>query len=139
MVLKRFLRTVFYLLLMASVGTAFGFSPGAQKDLPKTPAEAANFTSYSQYGEISRFISLLDHLSPQLEVRIAGRTLPTAEVPAQDLFLCIVTEEGVKSPDGLNRKKPTLFIIASKHGNEQSARFDAYIMHPAEHMNPSFS
>ena len=121
MTLKRILSTSTIGILAVSWAVS-GFCLGIQKNHPRTPAESDNFTAYSQYGDIGRFISRLDYLSPQLTVRIVGRTLPSAKVPAQDLFLCILSEEGAQSPDELNREKPTLYIVAAKHGNEQSAK-----------------
>ena len=80
------------ILLIMFLG-AWLFSAGAFGSI-KTPAEAVNFTVYSQYEEISTFLSRLDYLSPQLVVRVAGRTLPAKNFQAQDLFLCILTAEG---------------------------------------------
>ncbi len=88
----------------------------------KTPAEAVNFVQYTQHEDIARFLSRLAHLSPELEVRIVGRTLPARNFGAKDLFLCILTEEGVDSPEKLDRGKPTFYLVAAKHGNEQSAK-----------------
>ncbi len=88
----------------------------------KTPAERSNFTRYSQHEEITEFLSLVDHLSEETAVRIIGQTKETRQYPARDLYLCIITEEGVDCPQKLNREKPTLFLIASQHGNEQSAK-----------------
>lgn len=88
----------------------------------KTPAEAANYAQYTQYVEMSQFLSRLDRLFPEIRVRLAGRTLAARNHPAEDLFLCIITEEGIDAPPDLNRAKPTLLIVAAKHGNEQSAK-----------------
>lgn len=88
----------------------------------KTPAEAANYSQYSQYEEISHFLSLLDFLSKELTVQIIGRSLATEEYGAKDLYLCILTEEGADCLQKLNRDKPTLYLVAAKHGNEQSAK-----------------
>ncbi len=88
----------------------------------KTPAEALNYAEYTQHEAIVRFLSRLDALSPELRVKIVGHTLPSRNYSAQDLFLCILTSEGVESPEKLNRNKPTFYLIAAKHGNEQSAK-----------------
>ncbi len=91
----------------------------------KTPVEACNFVQYSQHEDIVQFLSRLDHLSQELEVRIVGRTLPAQDFGAKDLLLCILTEEGVDSPAELDRSKPTFYLVAAKHGNEQSAKESA--------------
>ncbi len=88
----------------------------------KTPAEEANYTRYSQYEEISRFLSRLDQLSEELKIRIIGQTLEVRDYPSKDLYLCIITEEGADCAQQLNREKPSLLIVASQHGNEQSAK-----------------
>lgn len=87
-----------------------------------TPAEEANFLRYTQTAEIERFLSYVDHLSSELTVVIAGRTRPVASFDSRYLYLAIINEEGVASPDKLNRSKPTVFIFASQHGNEQSGK-----------------
>jgi len=94
---------------------------GAEEKI-RTPAEASHFMQYTQHEDIVRFLSRLDHLSPELEVRIVGRTLPVQNYGAKDIFLCILSEEGAGSPDKIDRSKPTFFLVAAKHGNEQSAK-----------------
>ena len=88
----------------------------------KTPAEEVNYGQYSQYEQISHFLSLLDSLSEELTVQIVGRSLGTEKYEAKDLYLCILTEEGAECPQRLNREKPTFYLVAAKHGNEQSAK-----------------
>jgi hypothetical protein len=88
----------------------------------KTPAEESNFTRYSQHDEMSRFLSRLDQLSTELEIRIIGQTLEVRDYPSKDLYLCIITEEGADCAQQLNREKPSFLIVASQHGNEQSAK-----------------
>lgn len=88
----------------------------------KTPAEETRFTQYSQHEDVARFLSLLDHLSAEVSVQVIGRTREARGFPAKDLFLAIITKEGVDRPDKLDPKKPTVFLIASQHGNEQSAK-----------------
>ncbi len=87
-----------------------------------TPGEKTNYLRYTQTEEIAEFLSLLDHLSPQLNVVIAGQTRPVPSFDYRQLFLAIINEEGVTSPDQLNRRRPTFFIFASQHGNEQSGK-----------------
>jgi hypothetical protein len=88
----------------------------------KTPAESVNYVEYTQHEAIARFLSRLDALAAELCVKIVGQTLPHRNYGSKDLFLCILTEEGVDSPEKLNRKKPTFYLVAAKHGNEQSAK-----------------
>ncbi|MBM3285043.1 MAG: DUF2817 domain-containing protein [Candidatus Aminicenantes bacterium] len=88
----------------------------------KTPAEESRYTQYSQHEEIARFLSALDHFSPETTVQVIGRTREARGFEARDLFLVVITEEGADSPERLNREKPTIFLIASQHGNEQSAK-----------------
>ncbi len=90
-----------------------------QAKLIKTPAEQCNYTKYTQYPELTYFLTQLSSISDQLQVNIIGHTITE---PKYDLYLCILTEEGVNSPDKLNREKPTLLITASQHGNEQSGK-----------------
>jgi len=88
----------------------------------KTPAEEARYTKYTQNEDIAGFLSLLEVRSRELRIVIAGRTREVENYPAKDIFLAILTEEGVKLPKDLNRQKPTILYTASQHGNEQSAK-----------------
>jgi len=108
---------VLIFLLLFSVNQSF-----SQKTRVLTPAEEANFLRYTQTADIERFLSYVDYLSPELTVVIAGRTRPVASFDYRYLYLAIINEEGVASPDKLNRNKPTIFIFASQHGNEQSGK-----------------
>ncbi|NPV82966.1 MAG: DUF2817 domain-containing protein [Candidatus Aminicenantes bacterium] len=91
-------------------------------ELVKTPAEETRYTRYSQYEDVARFLSVLSARYPVLKIRMAGRTAEVENYPGRDLFLCILTEEGVSEAAALNRDKPTLLFVASQHGNEQSAK-----------------
>ena len=115
---NRSFRSVF---LMALIGIFFlqRYSPA---ETLKTPAEESRYTKYTQYQEIAQFLSYLEFLSPEVSVQIIGKTRATKEWPSQDLFLLIISEEKAASPEGLNRQKPTILVIASQHGNEQSAK-----------------
>lgn len=88
----------------------------------KTPAEETRYTRYSQHEDVARFLSALDHLSAEVAVQVIGQTRETREFPAKDLFLVVITREGAGRPAELNRQKPTVLIVASQHGNEQSAK-----------------
>ena len=88
----------------------------------KTPAEENRYTSYTQYEEVVKFLSQVEARSQNLKVKIIGRTREVDKYPARDLFLAVLTEEGVSEPRELNSQKPTILFIASQHGNEQSAK-----------------
>ncbi len=87
-----------------------------------TPAEEANYLRYTQTEEIARFLSLVDRLSPELNVVVAEKTRPVPSFDFRQLYLAVINEEGAATPEGLNRNKPTVFIFASQHGNEQSGK-----------------
>jgi hypothetical protein len=116
--MKKYIKSVVYL----SLGLSFFVGLVQSDGVVKTPAEAVNYGQYSQYEEISHFLSLLDSLSEELTVQIVGKSLGTEEYEAKDFYLCILTEEGADSPQRLNREKPTFYLVAAKHGNEQSAK-----------------
>ena len=116
--MKKYIKSVVYL----SLGLSFFVGLVQSDGVVKTPAEAVNYGQYSQYEEISHFLSLLDSLSEELTVQIVGKSLGTEEYEARDFYLCILTEEGADSPQRLNREKPTFYLVAAKHGNEQSAK-----------------
>jgi hypothetical protein len=88
----------------------------------KTPAEENRYTRYTQYEEVVKFLSQVEARSQNLKVKIIGRTREVDKYPARDLFLAVLTEEGVSEPRKLNSQKPTILFIASQHGNEQSAK-----------------
>ncbi len=116
MVRKRYLRVT--IILCLSVFFCFALNANTVK----TPAEKSNYTKYSQNEDIARFLSQVDHASKEVKVQIIGKSKATDNYDAKDLFLCIITEEGMASPQTINRAKPTLLLIASQHGNEQSAK-----------------
>ncbi|MFP4082996.1 MAG: M14 family zinc carboxypeptidase [Candidatus Aminicenantes bacterium] len=109
------------LIIILIFSLIFIFFP-LEAETVKTPAEESNYKQYSQHEQITNFLSRLDHLSPNLVVKIIGCTKEREEYPAKDLFLCIISEERADFPQKLNRSKPTFFLIASQHGNEQSAK-----------------
>lgn len=88
----------------------------------KTPAEENRYTRYTQYEDIVKFLSAVEARSKNMKVKNIGRTKEVDNYPARDLFLAVLTEEGVTEPAELNRQKTTVFFIASQHGNEQSAK-----------------
>jgi len=94
----------------------------AQAQTLKTPAEESNFTRYSQNEDIARFLGAVNFRSMEMSVQVIGKTKETRGFPSQDIFLCIINEEGASTPATLNRKKPTFLLTASQHGNEQSGK-----------------
>jgi len=88
----------------------------------KTPGEDCGYTRYTQNGDIDRFLSLTDALSKELSVQVVGRTKDVDEFPTADIFLAVLSAEGASRPQDIDRKKPTLLLTASQHGNEQSAK-----------------
>ncbi len=94
----------------------------------RTPAERGHYSEYTQHQAIACFLSQLDMISDNLEVRVVGRTLSREDYGSKDLLLCIITKEGISSPEDLNRSKPTFYIVGAKHGNEQSAKEAALMM-----------
>jgi hypothetical protein len=98
------------------------FSLTSNAEIIKTPAEEANYTRYSQHEDIARFLSAVDCQSKEMTVQVIGKTKEVEGFPSKDIFLCIINEEGASNPQDLNRKRPTFLLIASQHGNEQSAK-----------------
>jgi len=94
----------------------------------KTPAEESGWSAYTQYEDVTRFLQAIDKAAREATVQVIGKTLDAKELPAADLYLCVITEEGVSTPKALNRRKPTFMITASQHGNEQSAKEAALMM-----------
>jgi hypothetical protein len=110
---KAFIMLVFFVVLIPFISGA---------DVVKTPAEATNYMQYSQNEEIASFLSRLAHLSKEAVVQTIGQTKEARDYPSKDLYLCIISEEGVDCPQKLNRSKPTFLLTAAQHGNEQSAK-----------------
>jgi hypothetical protein len=114
-------------LAMISAGLASGLlllstAAFASTEAVLTPAEDCRYAEYSQAEGVARFLSYIDAISKEAAVQVVGRTREVEEFPAKDLYLCILTESGVATPEKLDRTKPTIMITASQHGNEQSAK-----------------
>jgi hypothetical protein len=88
----------------------------------KTPAETSNYERYSQYQEVVRFLAAMEEASPLVHVQPIGKTLEAKDFPAANLYLAVISAEGAQNPAALKRNKPTMLIIASQHGNEQSGK-----------------
>lgn len=108
---------------LAVVFSALAVAAGPQ--LPATPGEATGYKAYTQNEDIALFLSLADAASPELAVRIVGRTKDVDGYAGRDIFLCILTANGAARVAALDRSKPTLLLTASQHGNEQSAKESA--------------
>ncbi len=87
-----------------------------------TPGEESRYKEYSQNEAIARFLGRVAFSSPSARVRVVGRTKDAREYPSRDLFLVILSEEGIAVPERLDAAKPTVLITAAQHGNEQSAK-----------------
>lgn len=109
-------------LILLAFLLSFSFLVSQASTVIKTPAEEANYSGYSQHGAITSFLSRIDHLAGELNVRIIGQTRETKDFASREIYLCIINEEGADSPQKLNRNKPTFLLVASQHGNEQSAK-----------------
>jgi len=87
-----------------------------------TPAEETGYREYTQNEAIAVFLSALDARAPEITVQVVGRSLPTDEYGARDIFLAILSEKAAATPEALDRTKPTVLFTAAQHGNEQSAK-----------------
>jgi hypothetical protein len=88
----------------------------------QTPAEQSSYTRYTQYQDISPFLEQVAKASPHVKVLVAGKTGEAKDFAAANIYLVVLTAEGVASPQALNRKKPTILVLAAQHGNEQSGK-----------------
>ena len=88
----------------------------------QTPAEQANYSRYSQHQDIALFLETLARTSKQARVKIVGKTGAATDFASADLYLVVLTDEGIDTPKALNRTKPTLLVLGAQHGNEQSGK-----------------
>jgi hypothetical protein len=112
---KRLAAAVMLLAILVLTGSA-------RSQIPATPGEAAGYKAYTQNEDIALFLSMADAASPELAVRVVGRTKDVEGYAGRDIFLCILTANGAAEVAALDRSKPTLLLTASQHGNEQSAK-----------------
>ncbi len=101
--------------------------PAAAANL-QAPGEINGYSRYTQHEEVVQFLSALSAQTGNVRVQEVGRTRPVEGFSDKSLLLCILTAEGVSRPEQLDRRKPTLFITAAKHGNEQSAKEAALLI-----------
>ncbi len=111
-----FVRTVVVAASLLAVAGALG------AEILPTPGEASHFKEYTQQEAVARFLGRVQSLAPEARVKVIGRTKEVREYAARDLYVCILSEEGIARPDQRNPDKPTVLITASQHGNEQSAK-----------------
>ncbi len=109
------------MIVAGALGLTLAGAALAAETLP-TPGEASHYTEYTQQEAVARFLSRVQALSPEAKVQVIGRTKEVREYAARDLYVCILSEEGIARPDQRNPDKPTVLIIASQHGREQSGK-----------------
>ena len=107
--------------LVLAATIAGGSVSSAQPPL-RTPGEQADFRRYSQHKDVWAFLEAVSAASRRVRVQVVGRTMETKDLPPTDLYLVILTEKGIGTPQDLDRKKPTILVLASQHGNEHSGK-----------------
>lgn len=88
----------------------------------QTPAEASRYTQYTQHPQVASFLDAVAKASNHVKLQAVGRTFEAKELPPVTLWLAIVSEEGAGTPAALDRRKPTILVLAAQHGNEQSGK-----------------
>jgi hypothetical protein len=63
-----------------------------------------------------------------VSVQKVGKTGEAKDFASTDLYLAVVTEKGIDTPQALDRKKPTILVLASQHGNEHSGKEAALML-----------
>ncbi len=119
-------------LIVSTLATALGLfqalpghglgSAAADRPALKTPAESTAYTGYTQNEAVAAFLSAAAAVSPEMRVMTVGLTRSVEGFDARDIYLVVLTAEGVSRPADLDRGRITVLITASQHGNEQSAK-----------------
>jgi phosphoglycerate dehydrogenase-like enzyme len=99
-----------------------GFGATARAQTIQTPAEASLYSRYTQHQDIASFLDTITKASKQVKTLVIGRAGEAKDFAGASLYLVAVTEEGIDAPQALNRKKPTILVLAAQHGNEQSGK-----------------
>jgi hypothetical protein len=84
-----------------------------------TPLEFNNFSRPTSYEELSRYVKLLDSISPELEVATIGKS-----VQGRNLYALKFST----SEFGKDTSKIKVLIFAQQHGNEQSGKEGALLL-----------
>jgi hypothetical protein len=118
-------RTVFLLiLLLFFINTIC--SPG---QVIKTPAEENGYSQYTQYWELTNYLTALQAESQNIVIKTIGRTAEGQDInQLRDIYLVIISEKGISSPDEADADKPTIYFLASQHGDEQSGKEAALVL-----------
>jgi len=101
---------------------ALGLGLAAAGTTLRTPAEESGYRQYSRDEAVGKFLSQADALAKEMTVQVVGRTRDVEGFASREIFLAVLTAEGVARPEDLDRKKPTVLVTASQHGNEQSGK-----------------
>jgi len=99
-----------------------GFAATAPAQTIPTPAEASNYSRYTQYQDVASFLDAIAKASKLVSVQVVGQAVPAKDFPGASLYLAVVTAEGASTPRALNRKKPTILVLGAQHGNEHSGK-----------------
>jgi hypothetical protein len=114
------MRTTLTALVLAAA-TACGITVSAQPPV-RTPAEQSDYSRYTQSQDVWAFLQTASAASRRVRVQVVGKTGDAKGFAAADLYLVVITENGIASPRELDRKKPTILVTASQHGNEHSGK-----------------
>jgi hypothetical protein len=100
-------------------------SPGAgalAQPAVRTPAEQTDFGRYSQQQDVWAFVQTVAAGSKHVRLQVVGKTAEAKGFAPVDLYLVVITANGAETPPQLDRKKPTILVLASQHGNEHSGK-----------------
>jgi hypothetical protein len=107
--------------LMLAATTALGTVASAQPPI-RTPTEQTDYGRYTQNKDVWAFLQTVSAASRRVRVQVVGKTAEAKDFAPADIFLVVITENGSETPHDLDRKKPTILVTASQHGNEHSGK-----------------